>query len=85
MAQTKFTFGTEGYSLPTPNWAGAVFELYFYISKALVAWLAATHLVSVATVTEITFFVLLFLDPVLRKLTKMCGLKVIEPETDQKT
>lgn len=77
-APVKTTFGFASYGLPTPKWASAVFDLYFIVSKALIGWLAATKLLPMTDIVEATFFVTLFLDPIVKGMTKMFGVQVMD-------
>lgn len=73
------TFGLDGAHLPTPKWAQAGFDIYLIVATAFLGWIIATGLFSPQVVKEIVYFITLFLTPVLKGLSKLFGVKIVEP------
>jgi hypothetical protein len=76
--ETTTTFGLSSYNKPSPEWARNVFDLYFILSKAFIGWMGYTHMIPQSLMYEILGIVSLLLDPIVRGLTKMFGVTVIE-------
>ena len=77
----KFGLGQIGND--TPQWAKNIFRIYFFVSKALIGWAAATSLFSKETLGEILLFITLFLDPVVFGFSKMFGVNVEENKEEE--
>lgn len=65
----------------TPSWAKWMFRIYFFTSKALLGYFAATSLFSKEVLLETTLFITLFLDPVIYGFSKMFGIEKEETPT----
>lgn len=80
MAQ-KTTFGLGQIAKEAPSWAPWIFRSYFIISKALLGYLAASHLFSPTFLTEAMTLVTFLLDPLMYGFSKMFGIEVEEADT----
>lgn len=80
---TTTTFGLSSYNKPSPEWAKNIFDLYFILSKALVGWMGYTRLIPQHSMYEILGSISLLLDPIVRGLTKMFGVAVIDLNNDK--
>lgn len=73
---SETTFGFSSFTLPTPRWAEAMFDIYLIITTAFLGWIAATHLFVPDTVQEIILFITLLITPIVKGLSKLFGVKV---------
>ncbi len=76
---TKFGIGQIGNV--TPAWAKYGFRIYFFVSKAVVGWMAATSIIDKETLGEVTLFITLLSDPIVYGVSKMFG---VQPEESEK-
>ena len=72
----KTTFGLSSFSLPTPKFAHAAFDLYLIITTAFLGWIVATKLFNPTNTQEIVYFITLFLTPVVKGVSKLFGVSV---------
>ena len=72
-------FGLNQVNSTTPNWAKWFFRIVFLFNKIIVAYIAATNLISPEAKYEITLFLTLIIDPLAFGFSKMFG---IEPEKE---
>ncbi|EHQ30010.1 hypothetical protein [Mucilaginibacter paludis] len=75
-APTKTSFGFDQFNKVTPEAARNFFDMYFIISKAVVGWLAAVHILSTRSEFVVTVTITLLLDVIVKGLTKMFGVTV---------
>jgi len=71
-------FGFSGFTLPTPKWANAAFDVYLIITTAFLSWIVATGLFNPQTTKEIVYFITLLCNPIVKGLSKMFGVHVVE-------
>ena len=74
----KQSFGLNQVSSTTPLWAKWFFRIVFLITKVIVAYIAATNLISPESKYEITLFLTLVIDPLAFGFSKMFGISVEE-------
>lgn len=75
-APTKSTFGFASFNKATPESARNFFDMYFIVSKALIGWLAAVHILTTEHQAFITLTITLLLDVIVKGLTKMFGVTI---------
>lgn len=74
----KTTFGFSSFTLPTPKWANAAFDIYFIVSTAFLSWVVATKLFNTSNTQEAVYFITLLLNPIVKGLSKMFGVQIQE-------
>lgn len=78
----KQAFGLNQVNSTTPSWAKWFFRIVFLFNKIIVAYIAATNLISPEAKYEITLFLSLVVDPLAFGFSKMFGI-VIDEEKAQ--
>lgn len=78
----KQTFGFDQVNLTTPSWAKWFFRIVFLFNKIIMAYIAATNLISPEAKYEITLFLTLVIDPLAYGFSKMFGIKFEEKEEE---
>lgn len=73
------TFGLESAHLPTPKWAQSGFDIYLIVATSLLAWIVADEIFPKPLTQHIFYFFTLFLTPVLKGISKLFGVKVVDP------
>lgn len=76
----KQIFGLNQMNSTTPTWAKWFFRIVFLFNKIIVAYIAATNLISPEAKYEITLFLTLIIDPLAFGFSKMFGITVEENE-----
>lgn len=77
-APTKTSFGFDQFNKVTPESARNFFDMYFIISKAVVGWLGAVHILNTRSEFVVTITITLLLDVIVKGFTKMFGVTVDE-------
>lgn len=67
-------FGPSQLTKTTPEWAKWLFRITFALTTSVVAWIAATHLMSMETKYEITLALKLLIDPLVYTVSKLFGI-----------
>lgn len=75
--ETKF--GPNQLVSKTPEWAKWMFRITFVLTTSVVAWIAATHLMSIDAKYEITLFLKLIIDPLMYTVSKLFGIDEDNP------
>lgn len=70
----KQNFGLNQVNSTTPNWAKWFFRIVFLFNKIVMAYIAATNLISPEAKYEITLFLTLVIDPLAFGFSKMFGI-----------
>lgn len=81
VAPSQTTFGFSGFTLPTPKWANAAFDIFFIIATAFLSWIVADQIFPKDTTQHIIYFFSLFLFPVVKGISKMFGVKTEQPQS----
>lgn len=76
----KQLFGFDQISSTTPSWAKWFFRIVFLFNKIIMAYIAATNLISPEAKYEITLFLTLVIDPLAYGFSKMFGITIEEKE-----
>lgn len=76
----KQSFGLNQVSSTTPLWAKWFFRIIFLLTKVIVAYIAATNLISPELKYEITLILTLVIDPLAFGFSKMFGIKSDEEQ-----
>lgn len=76
----KQSFGFNQVSSTTPLWAKWFFRIVFLLTKVVVAYIAATNLISPENKYEITLILTLIIDPLAFGFSKMFGIEVEEKQ-----
>jgi NhaP-type Na+/H+ or K+/H+ antiporter len=71
-------FGIDQITNTTPKWAKWFFRIVFLLTKIIVAYVAATNIISPESKYEITLFLTLVIDPLAFGVSKMFGVKIEE-------
>lgn len=79
------SFGLNQVNVTTPIWAKWIFRIVFLLTKIVVAYIAATNLISPESKYEITVFLTLVIDPVAYGLSKMFGISIDEDKPEIQT
>ena len=80
----KSKFGFDQISAQGPEWASWIFRSYFIISKAVLGWLAYTHLIPQTAMYEVMGIIMFLADPIMLGISKMFGIvpEPVDPEAD---
>lgn len=73
-------FGLGQISNEAPEWATWIFRGYFILSKAVLGWLAATHLIPQAALYEVITLITFLLDPLFYGVSKLFGIQPEDPQ-----
>lgn len=77
----KQKFGINQVNLTTPSWAKWFFRIVFLFNKIVMAYIAATNLISPEAKYEITLFLTLVIDPLAYGFSKMFGVTIEDKKT----
>lgn len=72
------SFGLSSFNLPTPKALEAAFDIYLIVTTAFLSWIAATGLFNPTTTKEIVYIITLLITPIVKGLSKLFGVKVID-------
>jgi len=75
---TTTTFGLAAVSLPTPKWANAAFDIYLIVTTSFLAWIVADKIFNTEFTQHIFYFFTLFATPVVKGISKMFGVKIVD-------
>lgn len=80
----KTKFGFSQISSEGPEWASWIFRAYFIISKAILGWLAYTHLIPQTAMYELMGIIMFLADPIMLGISKMFGVvpEAVDPEAN---
>jgi hypothetical protein len=80
----KSKFGFDQISAEGPEWASWIFRSYFIISKAVLGWLAYTHLIPQTAMYEVMGIIMFLADPIMLGISKMFGIvpEPVDPAAD---
>lgn len=75
-------FGINQVNSTTPSWAKWFFRIVFLFNKIVMAYIAATNLISPEAKYEITLFLTLVIDPLAYGFSKMFGVTIEDKKAD---
>lgn len=78
VAPSGTTFGFNAVSLPTPKGVNAAFDIYLIVTTSFLGWIVATSLFEEQTTKEIVYFITLFATPVVKGISKMFGVHLVD-------
>lgn len=76
-------FGLNQVNSTTPNWAKWFFRIVFLFNKIIMAYIAATNLISPEAKYEITLFLTLIIDPLAFGFSKMFGINIEDKDKQE--
>lgn len=76
VAPSSTTFGLSGFTLPTPRWANAAFDIFLIVVTSFLSWIVGDQVFDKTTTQHIVYFFTLFALPIVKGVSKMFGVTV---------